>query len=98
MTIIPDIYAKIGTVLDELRKRSKSSFSTVDFYDLYIKRYPGDVDKMELRKRENPKAHSLKGYLNGMVPEYANRNDKSDGPTIAPDSEMTFRFTDDSRA
>ena len=95
MTIIADIYDKIGSVIKEMRSKvgTRPSFTTDEVYALYVKRYPGDLEVMKARQRGEPTSHSLEGYLNGMIYEYSKKTDgrDPDRPTITFLSEMTYR-------
>ena len=64
MTIIRDIYDKIGVVLREMRPTvGHRTFDTRAVYELYAKRYPGDVRFMKERQRKHPRAHSLEPHF-----------------------------------
>jgi hypothetical protein len=93
--IIPDLYEKIGAVLTEMQPRvGESTFRTSELVDLYIENYPGDVELMKKRQKEEAGSHGLRGYLNGMVYEYAKNTDGCDPekPAIVFVSEKTYRF------
>jgi hypothetical protein len=96
MTIIPDIYDKIGAVLNQMRSDPafQASFSSDDVYARYVALYPGDDDVMRTRQSSQPTSHSLKGYLNGMVNEYQQKTDGRDPnrPAIVFSSEKTYSF------
>ena len=96
MTIIPDRFDKIGSILREMRQNlgASTTFTTSEVYALYVQRYPGDVQIMEDRKAVKPTAHSLKGYLNGEIAVYSQQTDGSDPhrPAIEHLAKMTYRF------
>jgi len=96
MTIIPDIYAKIGSILRELRSNlgTGPKFTTMEVYTLYVQRYPPDEEMMKKRQMDKPRSHGLKEYLNGMVYEYYKKTDDfdPDRPAIEFLAEMTYRF------
>jgi hypothetical protein len=95
MTIIPDIYGKIGNVLRELRSNlgNCATFTTNEVYSLYRQRYPADEEMMKKRQMDKPGAHNLKGNLNGLVFEYyKKRFDETDRPAIEFLDQMTYRF------
>ncbi|MHB9074825.1 MAG: hypothetical protein ACYC6G_15015 [Desulfobaccales bacterium] len=80
MTIIPNVYDKIGSVLREMRSNLGIgvTFTTSEVYKLFVQRYPGDEEMLEKRQMKKPGAHSLKGNLNGLVWEYYKRTDGYD--------------------
>ena len=95
MTIIPDVYPKLGIVLKELRPSVGSAdFSASQVTSRYKAKYPGDDDLMKKRQAEAPTSHSLEGYLDGMLAEYARRTsgDDPESPAIEHIDEMTYRF------
>ena len=96
MTIIPDLYDKIGSVLIDMRsdRGIGATFTTSEVFDLYMQRYPDDHPFMEERKKRNPKAASLEGYLNGTIYDYYTITDGRDPyrPAIERLAEMTYRF------
>lgn len=97
MTIIPNIYDKIGVVLAELRPEvGASTFEASTVYDRYALHFPRDIDVMKQRRDEFPRAHSLRGYLDGMLYGYAQltggRGRDRTRPAIKFVSKMRYRF------
>jgi hypothetical protein len=96
MTIIPDRFDRIGSVLREIRSNlgAATTFTTSEVYALYVQRYPGDLQMMEDRRVLKPRAHGLEGYLNGEIAVYSKKTDgrDPDRPAIKFLSEMTYRF------
>jgi hypothetical protein len=96
MTIIPDIYDRIGSILWEICPNlgMGGTFTTGEVYKLYVQRYPADEEFMRQRQIDKPTACSLKGYLNGMVYEYYKKagGSDSDQPAIEFLGKMTYRF------
>jgi len=96
MTIIPDIYDKIGSILREMGSNLGTgvTFTTSEVYTLYVQRYPADEEMMKQRQKDKPRSHGLKGNLNGMVYEYYKKTDgyDPDRPAIEFLGKMTYRF------
>jgi hypothetical protein len=95
MTIITDVYEKIGSVLRELRSNlgASATFTTNEVYSLYRNRYPADEAMMKRRQMVKPGAHDLKGNLNGMVFEYYKKGfNETNRPAIEILDKMTYRF------
>jgi|GEM_PF-3541847 len=93
MTIIPDVYEKFGIVLNELLPEigPDRTFSAEEVVRRYEAKFPGDRDVMKKRQESLESSHSLAGYLNGMLSEYA-RNTKVHGPRIERIGECEYRF------
>ena len=96
-TIIPKIYEKIGAVLTvmKLQKRDSIGFNAKEFTDLYSVLFPEDAELMRNRQTDLPNAHSLAGYLNGMLAEYARHQigDRASAYVrITPLSNLEYRF------
>ena len=71
-----------------------TTFTTSEVYALYVQRYPGDLQMMEDRKVDKPRAHDLEAYLNGEIYVYSQQMDGSDPdrPAIEPRGVKTYRF------
>lgn len=69
MPIISDVHGKIRTVLNDIRDElgPRTEFAARDFVSRYAKRYPGDIDLIDERRKKQAGAHSLDGYLDGML-------------------------------
>jgi hypothetical protein len=91
MTLIPDVYDKIGSILREMRANRDSgmSFTADEVYKLYVQQYPADEEMMRRRQESNPQAHSLEGYLNGQLFLYYKN---PHGPVIEFLDKMSYRF------
>jgi hypothetical protein len=92
MTIINDIYDKIGIILTDLQKNQNtpSNISTKEIYALYLERYPED-DKVLATLGESM---TLKMYVPGMVWEYSRKSygDDPNKPSIEFLGKGTYRF------
>jgi hypothetical protein len=91
MTLIPDVYNKIGNILRIMRSNLSSGtvFTTAEVCRLYAQQYPADEEMMRQRKKSIPRAHGLDEYLNGQVYLYY-RNPT--GPAIEFLDKMSYRF------
>ena len=94
--IIDDIYERIGSVLQDLKVEigPTAEFAAELVVQKYEWRYPDDKQYMEQRKNDSPGAHSLGGYLDGMLTEYCKRQieGENDGPRIEWLDKMKYRF------
>jgi hypothetical protein len=81
--IIADVHEKIANVLTDVSADvgTGATFTAGEIIRRYAAKFPGDRDYMEERRRTNPKAHSLPGYLDGMLSEYS-RLGSPPGPRI----------------
>ena len=91
MTLIPDVYDKIGSILRKMRSNRGSGmvFTTAEVCRLYAQQYPADEEMMRQRQQSNPRAHSLEGYLNGQIFLYYKN---PTGPVIDFLDKMSYRF------
>ena len=91
MTLIEDIYDKIGIILrDMLAERGPFTlFTTDELYLLYLQRYPEDEGFVEARSNA-----TLKMYVPGMVWEYSRKDFGSnpDKPAIQYLGPHKYRF------
>lgn len=95
MPIIPDIYSKIGVVLQDLRPSvGAETFMADNVVEHYIARYSSDDKYMRSRQVSEPASHSLAGYVRGMIHEYYKITDGADEDRPAIDfvAPLTYRF------
>ena len=95
MTIIPDIYANIGSVLTDMQSAiGVTAFTANDVAERYAKKFGDEVKLMEDRRAFDSTSHTLEGYVHGMLSEYSKRAGGIDEshPAIEQIESMNYRF------
>ena len=79
MPIISNVHGKIADVLRDIDRDLGPGvhFTAMDFVKRYAERFPDDVVRMNRRQKAKPGAHSLEGYLDGMLAVHLKQNDGS---------------------
>jgi hypothetical protein len=90
MTIIDDIYDKIGNILTDMRDdlATAKTFTSIEVYYLYVQRYPDDEEYMKAHEKE-----PLKRDVPGRVWEYSRKifdEDMSHCKEIIADSKVSL--------
>lgn len=80
MTKIPAVYDKLADAIRGLALGTGSEFNAADVVRVYKTLFPKDDEDMKQIRKAEPGAHSLEGYLDGMLAEYAKGNHP--GPSI----------------